>query len=85
MPCPNTISLQCCTNPAIVIRPCSPIINGVPYQAFIPGSSYLDNAGVCWVAVDSLPPTHYSVSNSYTAYPDCATCLPNELPAALPK
>jgi hypothetical protein len=61
MACSNSLYLQCCSNPSVIIYECDPTIGGVPNQPFNLGWIYYDNnpgGGICWTAISSGPETN---------------------------
>ena len=85
MSCSNFFYLRCCTNPTIVIQPCTPTVNGTSNSTFVVGQTYTTTDGtygtLCWEAFN----THtggvltYTLSNSFTSYSgglgtDCDAC-----------
>lgn len=85
MACSNYIYLRCCSDPSIVIQPCTPTVNGTSNSTFTAGQTYTTTDGtygtLCWEAFT----THsgsvygYTLSNSFTSYSgglgtDCAAC-----------
>jgi hypothetical protein len=74
MSCPNTLKLRCCSNPTVIIQPCSPKIDGVVWQSFILGNFYSDDNGVCWEAGEFSPITHYNTTNAYVTESSCESC-----------
>ena len=66
MSCYNTIQLSCLTNPAIIIQPCTPIINGIVGSAFVLGNVYHNvTDGIEWSAVTGYNVTSINSENSF--------------------
>jgi len=74
MSCPNIIALRCCSDPLVIIKPCSPTIDGKPWQSFIIGETYSDSNGVCWEAGDFTPVNYYNSVNDYYIEISCSDC-----------
>jgi len=86
MSCSNYFYLRCCSDPTIVIQPCTPTVNGTSNSTFVVGETYTTTDGtygtLCWEAFS----THtggvltYTLSNSFTSYSgglgtDCDACV----------
>lgn len=75
MSCTNLVNLRCCSNPSVIIRPCTPTVDGVPFSSFVYGNIYYDGNDVCWEAVELGPPNYIASSNTFTTFrDDCTSC-----------